>query len=92
MTLRDLDSLNSILEKKINLGLDIGSSDILFEFSNEIKSRNFVFSISVDILKNSFSINNSYFKKIRNSILNTLNKNDFCKDIFFNIADKGFKF
>ena len=92
MTLRDLDSLNSILKKKISLGLDIGSSDILFEFSNEIKSRNFAFSISVDILKNSFSINNSYFKKIRNSILNTLNKNDFCKDIFFNIADKGFKF
>ena len=44
------------LNKKINLGLDIGSSDILAEFSDEMKSKNFVFSVGVDFLKNYFSI------------------------------------
>ena len=92
MTLRDLVCLEKILRKKINLGLDIGCSDILSEFSKETKPRNFAFSVSVDLLKSSFSIRNKYFKKIRNNILKTLNRNDFVKDIFFNIADKGFKF
>ena len=87
MTLRDLASLKKILNKKINLGLDIGSLDILSEFSDEIKPRNFAFSIGVDFLKNSLS-----FKKLRNNALKILNRSNFAKDIFFNIADKGFKF
>jgi len=87
MTLRDLASLEKILNKKINLGLDIGSLDILSEFSDEIKPRNFAFSVGVDFLKNSLS-----YKKLRNNALKILNKNNFAKNIFFNIADKGFKF
>jgi len=87
MTLRDLESLKKILNKKINLGLDIGTSDILSEFSEETKPRNFIFSAGVDLLKNSFS-----YEKLRNKMLKILNKNNFAKDIFFNIADKGFKF
>ena len=87
MTLRDLASLEKILNKKSNLGLDIGSLDILSEFSDEIKPRNFAFSIGVDFLKNSLS-----FKKLRNSALKILNRSNFAKNIFFNIADKGFKF
>ena len=55
MTLRDLKCLQKVLEQKISLGLDIGSLDIFSEFSNEIKPRNFAFSIGVDFLKNSFS-------------------------------------
>ena len=67
--------------------MDIGSSDILSEFSNETKPRNFAFSICVDFLKNFIS-----FKKLRNDVLKILNKSNFAKDILFNIADKGFKF
>ena len=91
MVIRDLMSLKKILSKKINLGLDIGSSDILSEFSNDTKSNNFVFSIGVDMLKNSFSIKNSYFKEIRNNLFKVLNKNNFAKDIFINVADKGLR-
>jgi 2-octaprenyl-6-methoxyphenol hydroxylase len=87
MTLRDLASLEKILTQKINLGLDIGSSDILSEFSSEIKPRNFAFSIGIDFLKNSFS-----YKKLRNDILKILNKSNIAKDILFNIANKGFRF
>ena len=87
MTLRDLACLEKILRTKINLGLDIGSSDILSEFSSKTKPRNFLFSVGVDLLKNSFS-----YKKLRNNILKVFNKSNFAKDIFFNIADKGLKF
>ena len=87
MILRDLACLKKILSKKINLGLDIGSVDILSEFSSEAKPRNFAFSVSVDLLKNYFS-----YKKLSNNILKILNKSNFAKDIFFDIANKGFKF
>ena len=87
MTLRDLACLEEILTKKINLGLDIGSSDILSEFSGQTKLRNFAFSMSVDLLKKSI-----FSKKLRNDILKILDKNNFAKDIVFNIADKGFRF
>ena len=87
MTLRDLASLKKLLTKKINLGLDIGSSDILSEFSSETKPRNFAFSMGIDLLKNSFSN-----EKLRNETLKILNKSKVAKDIFFDIADKGFRF
>ena len=87
MTLRDLACLEEILTKKINLGLDIGSSDILSEFAGQTKLRNFAFSISVDFLKKSI-----FSKKLRNNILKILDNNNFAKAIFFNIADKGFRF
>ena len=87
MTLRDLESLEKILTQKINLGLDIGSSDILSEFSNETKSRNFVFSVGVDFLKNSFT-----YKKLRNDTLKVLNKSNLAKKLIFNIADNGLRF
>ena len=92
MTIRDLKSLDKILKEKINLGIDIGSYDILSEYSKEIKSRNFAFSLGLDFLKTSFSIKNQYFKNIRNNTIKKINSSSFIKNIFFNIANKGFKF
>ena len=92
MTLRDLLCLEKILLNKINLGLDVGSLDILSEFSNESKPRNFIQSIGIDLMKNSFSFKNKSIVKARNEILKTLNKSNLVKNIFYNIADKGIKF
>ena len=87
MTLRDLRCLEKILKEKINLGLDIGSSDVLSDFTNEAKPRNFSFSIGSDLLKNVLS-----FKVPRNNIFKILNKSNFAKNIIFDIADKGLRF
>ena len=76
-----------ILFEKISLGLDVGSLDTLSEFSMETKPRNFAFSLSTDILKNSLSM-----KSFRNDALKILNKNNLAKNIFFDIADRGFRF
>ena len=92
MILRDLYSLIGILENKINLGLDIGSSDILSEFTEKTKSRNFIHSISIDFLKDFFSFKNNLFNKFRYSVLKNLNNNNYLKDRFLNVANKGFKF
>ena len=92
MVLRDLTSLERILKNKINLGLDIGSSEILSEVSNETQPRNFIYSLGIDFIKNCFSFQKKSFKDFRNKIITTLNKNNFVKNTFFNLADEGFKF
>lgn len=92
MVLRDLSSLKKILKSKINLGLDIGSPDILTEFSKEVKPRNFAYSLGIDFIRNCFSIENKSFNLIRNKIITKLNKNNLAKDIFYDIANTGFNF
>ena len=92
MTIRDLESLRITLKSKIELGLDIGTSDILSEFSEKVKPGNFIYSFGIDFLKNCFSIKSENIKKLRNNIILELSKNNIAKDIFFNIANKGFKF
>ena len=85
-------SLEKILKNKIELGLDVGSSDNLLEFSNEVGPRNFVYSFGINFIKDFFSLKNKSLKEIRNQIVKEINKNAYTKNIFYNIADKGFKF
>ena len=92
MTLRDLENLSEILNKKLSLGLDIGNSEVLSEFTNIAKPRNFAYSLGIDFIRELFSNEKYSFKGVRNKIIKRLNSNNFLKDIFFNIADKGFKF
>jgi len=87
MTLRDLKCLEKILKEKISLGLDIGNSDVLSEFTSKAKPRNFSFLLGSDILKNILS-----FKEPRNNIFKILNKSDLAKNIIFDVADKGLRF
>ena len=70
--------MQDILTEKINLGLDIGSHDILSEFSDEVKPRNFAFSVGIDLLKNSISS-----IKLRNDALKILDKSNLAKNNFF---------
>jgi len=92
MVIRDLIDLEKILKNKINLGLDIGSSDVLLEFSNKTKSRNLIYSLGIDFIRNSFSFERKTFKNIRNEIITKFNKNNFSKNLFYNLADKGLEF
>ena len=92
MVLRDLINLEKIMKNKIDLGLDIGSSDILSEFSKENKPINFIYSFGIDFLRYSFSFEKKAFKKLRNTLITKLNKNNFIKGLFYDLANKGFKF
>ena len=89
MILRDLNKLEKTIIENTKLGLDVGSSVILSEFVNNIKSNNFVSLIGIEFIKKVFSINNIKFKKLRNYYLNVLNGNSIIKSFFIKIADKG---
>lgn len=92
MVLRDLMSLEKVVKRKLSLGLDIGSSDNLIEFSDETKPRNLVYSLGIDFIKNFFGNEKKSFQKIRTTIIKEMNKNNIAKNIFYNFADEGFKF
>jgi 2-octaprenyl-6-methoxyphenol hydroxylase len=92
MMLRDLKVLKEILNSKINLGLDIGADDVLSEFENITKTKNFTYSLGIDFIRKSFKFKKKPLKIFRNKILVELNKNDILKNIFYNIADRGLKF
>jgi len=92
MIVRDLVILENILREKINLGFDVGSYDTLQEFSKRTKTKNFIYSVGIDFLKNFFTLQNKPFKNFRNKLIMNLNKSNFVKNIFFNIADRGLKF
>ena len=92
MTLRDLATLEKSLRAKINLGLDIGSLDVLSEFTDERKSANLIHSLGINFIKEVFSVKKKSLKNLRNIFIMRLNNNNFLKEIFFNFADKGFKF
>ena len=84
MTLRDLADLKKILEKKIELGLDIGNLDTLSEFTQEAKPRNLFYLLGIDFVKNFFSIKDKNFKYLRNTIVTNLNKSNMAKYFFLN--------
>jgi 2-octaprenyl-6-methoxyphenol hydroxylase len=91
MMLRDLNVLTEILNSKINLGLDIGSNDVLSEFANMTKSKNFAYSLGIDLIRKSFKFKKTPLKNLRNKIVMEINKNNIIKNIFYNIANKGLK-
>jgi len=88
MIIRDIKLLSSFIRKKIDLGLDLNIS-ILKEFSDEIKSYNYLFSKSIDLTEKYFSINNKFFNKASDQLLKNINKNIILKNILTDIADKG---
>ena len=91
MTIRDLISLKKILKYKMELGLDIGSSEILSEFSKETKSSNLIYSLGIDVIKNFFSKKNYPMKNFSYKVIKKLNNNALVKNLFLNLADKGIR-
>ena len=92
MMLRDLKVLKKILNNKINLGLDVGSDDVMSEFEHMTKTKNFAYTLGIDFIRKSFKFKKKSLKNFRNKIMIELNKNDILKNVFYDIADKGLKF
>ena len=92
MMVRDLKILMKIINNKISLGLDIGASNVLSEFENRTKYKNFAYSLGIDFIRNSFKLEKKPVRAIRNKIIMEINKNNIIKNIFYNIANKGLKF
>ena len=89
MVLRDLANLEKVIKNKLNLGLDIGNRDTLSEFSKLTKSKNFIYSMGIDFVRNVFLLENKKFKNARNQIIKKIDKDNTIKSFIVDIANRG---
>jgi 2-octaprenyl-6-methoxyphenol hydroxylase len=91
MTIRDIKILSEIIQKKIDLGMELDST-ILHDFEKEVKNKNFLFSNSIDFIYEIFNFDKEIKNKSFNNILKTVGKNTRLTNYFIKLADKGLNF
>ena len=88
MSIRDIKTLSSLIDKKIELGLPLDLS-ILSEFEKKTKHLNFIFANGVDFIHEFFKLDNKIGNNYSKEIFKFLEKNKFIKNSFSKFADKG---
>tara|TARA_A100000164_G_scaffold360435_1_gene374133 strand:- start:60 stop:1160 length:1101 start_codon:yes stop_codon:yes gene_type:complete len=88
MTLRDLKTLLDIIQKKMNLGLNLDRT-VNEEFEKQIKHYNFIYSNGINFIQDFFKLDSKYQNKFSSKIFNLINKNKFFNNFFTKIADEG---
>ena len=91
MIIRDIKVLSAIIQKKIDLGMQLDST-ILSDFEKETKNKNFLFSNSIDFIYEVFNLDKKIKNKNFNKILKIVGKNKSLTNFFIKSADKGLNF
>ena len=91
MTIRDIKVLSVIIQKKINLGMQLDSS-ILSNFEKATKNKNFLFSNSIDFIYEVFNLDKEIKSKNFIKILKIVGKNKNLTNFLIKFADKGLIF
>ena len=88
MTMRDIKMLSSLIDEKIELGLDLDNS-LFYDFQKKTKHLNYTFGLGVDFIYEFFKIDNKTNNFISNSVFRILGKNKFLNKYANLFADKG---
>jgi len=88
MTIRDIKILSSLIDEKIDLGLELDES-LFYDFQKKTKHLNYIFGVGVDFIYEFFKIDNKTNNLLSNSIFSVLGKNKLLKKYANLIADKG---
>ena len=91
MTIRDIKILSKIIQNKIELGMEIDST-ILVEFEKKTKSKNFLFSNSINFIYEVFNFDKNIQNNSFNKLLKIIGKNKTLTNYFVNLADRGLNF
>ena len=91
MTIRDIKVLSVIIQKKIDLGMQLDSS-ILSNFEKATKNKNFLFSNSIDFIYEVFNLDKEIKSKKFIKILKIIGKNKNLTNFLIKFADKGLIF
>ncbi len=88
ISLRDLQVLSKLIQKKINLGLPLDIS-IFQEFENNTKHLNYVFISGIDLIYEFFKFDNKIKNNISNIFFKIIDKNKNLNKFFSSYANKG---
>ena len=88
MTLRDIKILSTIINKRIDLGLELNHS-IYEEFEKKTKHFNLLFASGVDLIHEFFKFDNESKNNYSTKLIKVFGRNKIFKYFFSNYADKG---
>ncbi len=88
MSLRDIKELIKLIDKRINLGLELDRS-ICIDFENQTKDKNYIFSQGIDFIYEFFDLENKLNSNIFRQSINMFGKNKFLNNYFRKFADLG---
>ena len=91
MTIRDIKVLSKIIQKNIDLGMQLDST-ILSDFEKQTKNINFLFSNSIDFIYEIFNFDRERKNKSFNKILKIIGANKSLTNFFIRSADSGLNF
>ena len=90
MSLRDIKLLLNLIDKKINLGLDIDKS-LCQDFQNYSRDKNYLFSTGIDWIYELFTLESKINSNLLNKSINIIGKNKIINSFFKKFADNGFR-
>ena len=91
MSLRDIKLLSELIDKKINLGLDLDSS-ICQEFQKNTQDKNYLFSVGIDCIYELFNFESKFEFNLLGKSINIIGKNKIINSLFKKFADNGLRF
>jgi len=91
MSLRDIKLLSDLIDKKINLGLDLDVS-LCKEFQKKSKSNNFIFLSGIDWIYELFNLENKINLNLLNKSINFLGNNKVVNSFLKKFADNGIRY
>ena len=88
MTIRDIKILSSLIDEKVELGLDL-NEELFSAFQKKTRHLNHIFGAGIDFIYEFFKIDNKTNNLLSNLIFSVLGKNKILKKYANLIANKG---
>ena len=88
MTIRDIEAFSNIIQDKIDLGLQL-DQNVLEEFENKTKHKNFIFSNSIDFIYEFFNFNKKNKSRNLNNLLRYIGENKKLNNMLIKYANFG---
>ena len=91
MSLRDIKLLSDLIDKRINLGLDLDES-ICHEFQKKSQSKNFIFLSGIDWVYELFNIESKINSNLLKKSINIIGSNKVVNVFLQKFADSGIRY
>ena len=91
MSLRDIKLLSELIDKKINLGLDLDET-ICSEFQKKSQSQNFIFLSGIDWVYELFNIDSKINSNLLKKSINIIGNNKVVNMFLQKFADSGIRY
>ena len=90
MSLRDIKLLSILIDKRINLGLEIDSS-VCKDFQKNSKDKNYLFSTGIDWIYELFNLESKMKSNFLSNSINIFGKNKIMNSLLRKFADRGLR-